>query len=418
MIPRRVAWWWLGGFAVLALVVMLVLTPWGGVVEAPDALVGEAFGSDLVARANEFAAEVRPPTYASLVLGLAVALWLGLSRTGLRLVRGVTRRLRWWWAQVLGVVAVATLAVWLVTLPLGVWREVVLRRWGLSTQDWYGWLLDEAKGLGVTVVLAGLGLVLLVALARLWPRWWFVPASLGAAGLVFVMSYVYPVVIEPVFNDFAPMEPGELRTSLVELAADDGVPVDQVLVADASRRTTALNAYVSGFGATRRIVVYDTLLREPDDEVRSVVAHELGHADNNDVLVGSTIGAAGTAAAVTVLALIVSSDWLRRRGVDGPGDPVVAATVLALATALTVVGSPVESLVSRQVEARADLHALDLTRDPQGMIDVQENLAVSNLADLDPSWLEYTMFATHPSAAQRIAMAEQWAAEHGVEVRP
>lgn len=418
MIPRRVAWWWLGGFALLALVVMLVLTPWGGVVEAPAALVGEAFGSDLVARANEFAAEVRPPTYASLVLGLAVALWLGLSRTGLRLVRRVAQRLRWWWLQVLAVVAVATLAVWLVTLPLGVWREVVLRRWGLSTQDWSGWLLDEAKGLGVTVVLAGLGLVLLVGIARLWPRWWFVPASLGAAGLVFVMSYVYPVVIEPVFNDFTPMQPGELRTSLVELAADDGVPVDEVLVADASRRTTALNAYVSGFGATRRIVVYDTLLREPDDEVRSVVAHELGHADNNDVLVGSTIGAAGTAAAVTALALIASSDWLRRRGVDGPGDPVVAATVLALATALTVVGSPVESLVSRQVEARADLHALDLTRDPQGMIDVQENLAVRNLADLDPSWLEYTMFATHPSAAQRIAMAQQWATEHGVEASP
>jgi STE24 endopeptidase len=418
MIPRRVAWWWLGGFALLALVVMLVLTPWGGVVDAPDVLVGEAFGSDLVTRANEFAAQVRLPTYASLLVGLGFALWLGLSRTGLGVVRRVAGLLRWWWLQVLAVVAVVTLAVWLVTLPLGVWRETVLRRWGLSTQDWPGWLLDEARGLAVTVVLAGLGVVLLVGLARLWPRWWFVPASLGAAGLVFVMSYVYPVVVEPVFNDFAPMEPGELRTSLVELAADDGVPVDEVLVADASRRTTALNAYVSGFGATRRIVVYDTLLREPADEVRSVVAHELGHAENNDVLVGSTIGAAGTAAAVTALALIVSSDWFRRRGVDGPGDPVVAATVLALATALTVVGSPVESMVSRQVEARADLHALDLTRDPQGMIDVQENLAVRNLSDLDPSWLEYTMFATHPSAAQRIAMAQQWAGEHGVEVSP
>lgn len=417
MSPGRVAWWWLGGFALLALVVMLALTPWGGVVAPPDGLVGEAFGADLVRRGNEFAAQIRPATYSSLAVGVLVALWLGLSRRGLRVVRAVASRLRRWWLQVFAAVAAVSVGVWLVTLPFAVWSEVVLRRWGLSTQDWGGWLVDEAKGVGLTVALGGLGLVLLVGLARVLPRWWFVPASLGAAGLVFVMSFVYPVVVEPVFNDFRPMAAGELRSSLLELADEDDVPVDEVLVADASRRTTALNAYVSGFGSTRRIVVYDTLLREPDDEVTAVVAHELGHADADDVLVASTIGAAGTAAAVAALALIVSSGRLRRRGVEGAGDPVVAATVLALATALTVVGSPVESLVSRQVEARADQHALDLTRDPQAMIDVQQNLAVRNLSDLDPSWLAYAMFATHPTAGQRIAMARQWATEHGVETR-
>jgi STE24 endopeptidase len=223
-------------------------------------------------------------------------------------------------------------------------------------------------------------------------------------------------VVEPIFNDFRPMAPSQLRTSLVAMAREDGVPVDQVLVADASRRTTTLNAYVSGFGATRRIVVYDNLLAQPASEVRSVVAHELGHAKHNDVLVASTIGAAGTAAAVAALALIVSSGWLRRRGLDGARDPVVAATVLALSTALTVVGSPVQSLVSRQVEARADQHALALTRDPQAMIAVQRDLAVRNLSDLDPSWFDYAMFATHPSAGQRIAMGQQWALDHGMKV--
>ena len=156
---------------------------------------------------------------------------------------------------------------------------------------------------------------------------------------------------------------------------------------------------------------------QPPADVRSVVAHELGHAANDDVLVASTIGAAGTAAAIAALALIVTSDRMRRRGLRGAGDPVVAATVLALATALTVVATPVESLVSRQVEARADEHALNLTRDPQAMIGLQESLAVRNLSDLDPSWFAYAMFATHPTAGQRIAMARQWASEHGVETR-
>lgn len=420
MTARSAAWWWLGGFGLVALALMLALTPWGSVVQAPSGLVRAAFGEDLVARGNAFAAEVRPPTYLALGVGLAVVLWLGLTRRGLRVVRVAVGRLRWWWLQAPAAVLVVTVAAWLATLPLGVWREVVLRRWGLSTQDWPGWLLDEAKGIGLTVALVGLGLVLLVGVARLLPRWWFVPAGLGAGALVFVMSFVYPVVVEPVFNDFRPMERGDLRTSLVALADEDGVPVDEVLVADASRRTTALNAYVSGLGATRRIVVYDNLLEEPDDQVRSVVAHELGHADDEDVLLASTIGAAGTTAAIGALALILSAGWLRRRGVEGARDPVVAATVVALSGALTLVGSPVESLVSRQVEARADLHALELTRDPQAMIEVQQNLAVRNLADLDPPWLVYAMFATHPTSGQRIAMARQWADRRGVEteVRP
>jgi STE24 endopeptidase len=414
--PRRFAWWWLAGFSALALVLMLALTPWGTVVAAPPGLVQQAFGPKLVARGNAFAGDIDPASYGSMVLGLVVALWLGLSGRGLRLVRAVAARLRWWWLQVLAAVAVVAVLVWLVTAPLAVWREVVLRRWGLSTQSWDSWVLDEGKGLALTVVLTGIGLMLLVGLARLMPRWWFLPASLGAAGLVFVMSFIYPVVVEPIFNDFRPMAPGQLRTSLVAMAREDGVPVDQVLVADASRRTTTLNAYVSGFGATRRIVVYDNLLAQPASEVRSVVAHELGHAKHNDVLVASTIGAAGTAAAVAALALIVSSGWLRRRGLDGARDPVVAATVLALSTALTVVGSPVQSLVSRQVEARADRHALALTRDPQAMIAVQRDLAVRNLSDLDPSWFDYAMFATHPSAGQRIAMGQQWALDHGMKV--
>ncbi|MDQ4008756.1 MAG: M48 family metalloprotease, partial [Actinomycetota bacterium] len=337
MSARRFAWWWLGGFSLLALVVMLLLTPWGGVVAAPPGLVQAAFEPEQIRRGNAFAAELRPANYASLALGLLASLWLGLSRRGLRLMRAVSAWLRRWPLQVVGVVAVFAVLTWLVTLPLAVWVEVVLRRWGLSTQDWGGWLLDEARGLGLTVVLTGVGLVLLVGLVRWLPRWWFVPASLGAGALVFVMSFVYPVVVEPVFNDFRPMAAGELRSSLLELAEADGVPADDVLVADASRRTTTLNAYVSGFGQTRRIVVYDTMLREPDEEVRAVVAHELGHADANDVLVGSTIGAAGTAAAVAALGLILPSGPLRRRGVHGAGDPVVAATVLALATALTAV---------------------------------------------------------------------------------
>ena len=145
-----------------------------------------------------------------------------------------------------------------------------------------------------------------------------VRARSGAAALVVLLSFVLPVIVEPIFNKFTPMAAGPLRTELIAMADRDGVPVRDVLVADASRRTRAVNAYVSGFGPTRRIVVYDTMLTEATpDEVVSVVAHELGHAKDNDVLIGTVIGALGTAAAVIVLYLLGSWGWLLRlAGVD------------------------------------------------------------------------------------------------------
>ena len=136
-----------------------------------------------------------------------------------------------------------------------------------------------------------------------------------------------------------------------------------VLVADASRRTTALNAYVSGLGPTRRIVVYDTLLADaPPGEVEAVVAHELGHARDNDVLTGTALGALGAAAAVCAVFLLGSwTGLLRRAGVDSIGDPRAVGLLLALAAVAGLVGAPLQNAVSRLIEARADAHALAVT---------------------------------------------------------
>jgi len=267
----------------------------------------------------------------------------------------------------------------------------------------------------VSTVLTLGALLALVALARALPRGWWVPASVGAALLVVLLSFAYPLVFEPVFNRFTPMPDGPLRTSLVRLAERDGLHVDRVLVADASRRTTALNAYVSGFGSTRRIVVYDTLLNTGSpDEVRLVVAHELGHAKRNDVLLGTMLGALGAAFVVTSLFLLLSwTGLLRRAGADSAGDPRVLPLVLLLAGVLAFASSPMQSLVSRRIEARADVHALDLTHDPAEFVRMQRRLALTNLSDLDPNPVLYAWFASHPTAPQRNALARSWAREHG-----
>lgn len=400
---------------------LALLTPW-----RPLPLDGaSAFPADpardftvaQLARENAFHSAVRPPAYVSLALSLVIACVLGLGPLGARLVERVAAPLGggWGWQVLLGTIAV-TLLGRLLVLPWDAWSESVRRRYGLSTRTWGGWVVDVAKSYGVGLFLTLAVLFLVVGLVRWSPQWWWsVGAALGAL-LVVAVSFAYPVVVEPVFNSFTPLPAGPLRTSLLDLARDDGVPVKDVLVADASRRTSSLNAYVSGIGATRRIVVYDTLLASASPgEVRLIVAHELGHAKANDVFRGTLLGALGVALLVCVLALVSRSGAvLGRAGVASLGDGRAVALVLAVLAVLAFVSGPVQALVSRRVEARADVHALDLTREPASAIAMQQRLSTTNLSDLEPSPLVFGMFATHPTGPQRIALARTWARLNGV----
>jgi STE24 endopeptidase len=271
--------------------------------------------------------------------------------------------------------------------------------------------VDVLKGYAVSVVLGGLALLGFYALTRYVPRWWWAWGSGAAAVLVVLLSFILPVLVEPIFNKFTPMPDGPLRTELVAMAARDGVPVRDVLVADASRRTKAVNAYVSGLGPTRRIVVYDTLLEKTDPaEVRSVVAHELGHAKDQDVLTGTALGALGAAAAVVAVYLLGSwTGLLRLAGVDSIAEPRALPLVLAVAAVAGLVSGPAQSLVSRKVEARADAHALALTADPVTFEAMQARLSTVNITDPDPNRLEHLHFGTHPSTVERMAAARAYA---------
>jgi len=253
------------------------------------------------------------------------------------------------------------------------------------------------------------------ALLRRFPRTWWIPAAAGAALLTIALSFLYPLLVEPVFNRFTSLPAGPVRDDLLQLARRDGVRVSDVLVADASRRTTAENAYVSGFGRTRRIVIYDTLLRASPAEIRLVVAHELGHAKRNDVLWATVTGAAGAAAAVCLLFLLLQwKPLLHRADVEDAADPRSVALVLFLVAALTQVSQPAVNLVTRRVEARADVHSLALTGDPGTFVRVERRLALSNVSDLRPSPVLYALFATHPSTTERIALARDWARREGL----
>ncbi len=400
-------------------VVVAVVTPWSVLPDPSGGPVpvepGAGLSGEQRRRAEAFAAALRPASLLSLVLGLGASAVLGLTGLGARLVTrvaapfGGSRKAQ----LVLGVGALAVVGR-LVTLPVSAYAEMVRHRYGLSTRGWALWLRDLTVATAISAVVTALALGSFLWLVRRAPRTWWAWSAGVAAGFVVVGSFLYPVLFEPAFNRFEPLPAGELRTDLLALAAESGVPVRDVLVSDASRRTTALNAYVSGIGATRRIVVYDTLLDElQDEQIESIVAHEIGHVVHRDVLTGTLIGALGAAAATALLGwLLCWTPLLRRVGASGPGDPRVVPLVLFLLAAGSVLATPLQNTVSRQIEVRADLHALDSTRDPDAFVDMQRRLATTNISDPDPPAAWQWFFGSHPTTAQRVAFAQAWATAH------
>ena len=283
----------------------------------------------------------------------------------------------------------------------GWWRE---RRWGFSTQGAGGWLGDRGKGLAVSIVLGAGAWAAAVALARALPGWWALPAGAALALAVLLLSFVAPIVLEPLFNRFRPLGDETLAASLRLLSQRAGVPVREVLVADASRRTTKVNAYVSGIGRTRRVVVFDTLLEAADPAaVEVVVAHELGHRRDGHVAKLTLLGMAGAAVAVVLLWAVLGTRI---------ADPRTLPEALLLLLALELVALAPGAALSRRFERAADRCSLELTRQPAAFARAHLELARRNLSDLEPPRLVYLLLFSHPTAPERLAFGEAWQAAH------
>jgi STE24 endopeptidase len=354
------------------------------------------FTADQVDQARRY----HRPLYLALavdtVLGAGVLAALAWSPAGewlYRPLRGVP-----WWGAALGFTALVVLCSSVVRLPLSFWRGFVReRRWGFSTQRARGWAADRVKGAAIGVVLTATVELGLVALARWLPGWWPAAAAGAVGAWILVLSFVAPVVLEPVFNRFRPLADAELAAELRALAERAGVPVRDVLVADASRRTRKVNAYVSGLGRTRRVVLFDTLLeRASPAEVRLVVAHELGHRRAGHVLKGTLLAMAGAAAAVLIVWAALGS---------GAAEPRNAPIVLLLGLALELAALAPGSALSRRWERAADRASLELTHDLAAFETAHRELALANLSDLDPPRPLYLLLFSHPTAPERIASA-------------
>lgn len=299
------------------------------------------------------------------------------------------------------------LAVQLVALPFGAWAHERAAEVGLSTQDWGAWMSDRAKAGAVAVALAAGGAALFSALMRRFPRSWWVAGAGAVVAIEVVFVWLAPVVVDPLFNRYEDLPQGRARAAVTELAERAGVDVGDVLVVDASRRTTAANAYVGGLGHTKRVVLYDTLLERFDPaQVDLVVAHELAHVKQRDLARGM-LWVAIVAAPGMYVVMLLTRRWGARAGAP-PGAPG-AVPALALAVAVVSFGlAIVSNQLSRAVENRADAYSLELTGEPREFVELERRFALANVADPDPPAAYRFLFATHPATVDRIGIAREF----------
>jgi len=365
--------------------------------------VSTEMSAERQARAKEYAGIRRRLYFARTVATFVVLALLVVTPLSKAVRTAIEHRATNQWLVVLVYVLIFGLASEIVTLPLGVYSGWHLpRHYGLSHQSFASWIADLVKGSVIGGAL-GLGMVELLywGLRRL-PDWWWLAG--GAVYLLFsvVLSNLAPVLIMPLFNTFTPIEDATLRQRMLHLAERAGTRVRGVFTMDFSRRTSAANAFVTGIGSTRRIVLGDTLIANYTvEEVEVVMAHELGHHVHGDIWRGMAFDTV-----VTLIGLFIANVLLHA-GVDAFGyrsvSDVAAFPLFALIlSGFGLVTMPLTNAYSRARERAADAYALTLTGNAPAFVTAMQRLANQNLAEMEPPRWVVLLFYSHPPHADRI----------------
>jgi Zn-dependent protease with chaperone function len=356
------------------------------------------------------------PVYALLV-GLLV-LFSGFSADLRNIAHAMGRRR---WVRVLVFLTLYTLVVFVATFPVA-WYDgfVVEHRFGLSQQSFGGWLGDQGKELMVSLFTLGVVPVLwlvytLIARSR---RWWWLWVGLASLPLIVGGTLLEPLVVDPLFNKFTPLENHQLERRILDLAARAGIPGRNVYQVNKSEQTNKYNAYVNGFGVSQRIVLWDTTLRGMnEDEILFVMGHEMGHYVLRHIWKGIAFSWLGSLLMLWITALLAErlvarfgANW----GFDRLDDVASLPLLSLLISLLAFVGQPAANGMSRQIESEADVYGLEITRDNDAAARAFLKLGAQNKSNPEPSTFVRLVLYSHPSLSERVQLAisyRPW--EHG-----
>jgi STE24 endopeptidase len=349
------------------------------------------------------------------VYGVLVAALLLRSGASQRL-RDIGRRLfRRPWLQTLAYAFLWLLVMFVLLLPFSIYEDY-WREWqyGLATQTFGPWFVDQLKGLMVTLIVMSPVITLLyAAVRRAGTRWWVWAGGGAFVFLVFALM-LGPVFVDPLFNDYKPLREGAVREAILSLARANQIPTDNVVEFDASRQTTRISANVAGFAGTTRVALNDNLLNKTSlPEIKAVMGHEMGHYVLNH----------GLRLIVYLTLVITFAFWIVHRAMDwslarwgarlkleGRGDPAALPLALAIFSVVLLVLTPLTNSIVRQAEAEADAFGLNAAGEPHGF--AMAAMRLSTYRKLKPGALEEVIFYDHPSGYDRVHGAMVWFKEH------
>jgi STE24 endopeptidase len=368
--------------------------------------------ADFTPENRAYAGERRRLSFIDPLVSILIALLLlatGLSARFRDLAARVSRRL---YVQVLVYLALFSVVTWLIGLPLEWYRDYALEhRFGLSTQSLGAWFGDSAKGVGVGFVMLGVLPILWLiyqALKRS-PRRWWLWLALGTVPLMMFFMLLQPLVIEPMFNKFQPLRNVELRDKIVALAERAEIPGRKVLEADKSKQTVKYNAYVSGFGASQRIVLWDTTLKGmQEDEILFVMAHEMGHYKLGHIwmmIVFAGVLGFGVFWVASLLVNGLAARYGPRWGFREVGDLASLPLLIAVLSIISFAIQPATNSFSRWMEHDADTFGLEVTRSNDAAARAFIKLGSQNKSDPEPSPFIKAWLYTHPPLVARVRYA-------------
>jgi len=347
------------------------------------------------------------------LLAAAISIFLLASRVSARL-RDFSRRLtRLKMLQVACYALPYLVIVYVLSFPLNLYQNFFREHhYGFATQTFLPWFREQLIGLGVAIVGGTILLVVFYAVFRQAPRTWSIWGTAVAVIFAFILVFIAPVFIEPLFNTYKPLTNPEIRDPILAMARANQIPVTQVFEVDASRQTTRVSANVAGVLGTTHIALNDNLLKQCTlPEIREVMAHEMGHYVLNHgaklltyfgifVLIGFALTRALFDAALT--------RWGNKWGVRGIADPAGLPLLVLILSTLAFIATPFINTVVRVTEREADAFGINTSREPDGMAKVA--LKLGAYRKLDPTPLEEFIFFDHPSGRARIRMAMDWKA--------
>ena len=307
----------------------------------------------------------------------------------------------------------------IVFYPIDIYRYNLSKDYGISTQEFSSWMRDYVIDFWVNF-----GTTLLVVLVLYWliqksgKKWWFHAWLLTIPFAIFMM-YLQPVVIDPLYNDFTPLQNKELEEKILALADEADIPSEHVFEVNMSEKTNALNAYVTGIGDNSRIVLWDTTLNSlTDEEILFIMAHEMGHYVEKHIYIGIASYLLSILIGLWLISKIMP--WMISKfgsvlKIDKVSDIRSLPLFFVLVSFLLFVSNPLSNYISRYQETRADEYAMELTTDAEAAVSTFQNLAKAGLSEVNPPWLVKIFRYTHPPMLERINTVAKFAEKNVTE---